>query len=119
MVGFSWLFLTDHCGATNMEPDRLPIRLSHNLDGRKFKWLWAKYVRATRDTAHCTGCLLGPYSHRLSGHNSELRTQGELVLDEEPPGTYGAVYICGVARQGYSRKQNYAHNLHAAIVPAA
>jgi len=43
----------------------------------------------------------------------------ELALDERPLADYRAIYICGVARDGYHRKPktNYPHNLHAVIIP--
>lgn len=38
-------------------------------------------------------------------------------MDEQRLGSYHAVYICGVSKQGYSRKTNYPHNVHVAIWP--
>lgn len=94
-----------------------PIVLEHNLDPQRFMWLWAKYVRGVNDQKHCTNSLLGKYSHRLGGHNTDLQSTVRLVLDEFPPGTISAVYICGVAKQGYRNHENYPHNLHATILP--
>ncbi len=93
------------------------VKLFHNLDGAAFMWLWSKYVRAINDKKHCTACLRGPYSKRLSRHNPELLAKGELILDEVLPEEFKAIYICGVARKGYSVKKNYPYNLHAAILP--
>ena len=38
-------------------------------------------------------------------------------MDEYPPDSYQAIYICGVAKEGYANKKNYEHNVHAAISP--
>jgi hypothetical protein len=94
------------------------IIIEHNLDPARFMWLWAKYVRGVNETKHCTSCLRGWYSKRLSAHNPELRETARLVLDERDPSEFFALYICGVAKQGYSRRLNYPHNLHAAMLPA-
>ena len=93
------------------------ITLHHNLIPSSFVWLWAKYVRGIRDTHHCTNALIGPYSRRLSRHNPDLASTSILVLDEVPLDRFVAIYICGVAAQGYRTKANYPHNLHAAIQP--
>ena len=82
-------------------------------------WLWAKYVRAVNDEQHCQASLRGPYSKRLSGHNTDLPKQATLMLDEVGQSEFRAIYICGVARKGYSAKKNYPFNLHAAILPKA
>lgn len=84
----------------------------------RFVWLWMKYVRGVNLKHHCTNCLRGPYGKRLSKHNKELGSTPTLVLDEQPLDRYRSIYICGVAQQGYRRKENYPHNLHTAILPA-
>ncbi len=94
------------------------VILHHNLDPRKFVFLWMKYVRGVNLKHHCTNCLRGPYGKKLSKHNAELISSTRLVLDEQPTGSYEALYICGVAQQGYRQKENYPHNLHAAVLPA-
>jgi len=94
-----------------------PIKLVHNLTGDKFVWLWAKYVSGVNDQYHCTNCIRGPYSKMLSKHNPDLPAQREIVLDEVDPNRFKAIYICGVSNNGYSRKANYDHNLHAAVLP--
>ena len=33
------------------------IKIKHNLDANKFKWLWCKYVQAGNDEKHCTNSL--------------------------------------------------------------
>jgi hypothetical protein len=38
-------------------------------------------------------------------------------LDEEPEGSFYAIYLCGVSKTGYRRHENYSHNVHAAIQP--
>jgi hypothetical protein len=95
--------------------ERPPILLRHNLDPRKFVWLWAKYVTGVNLSKHCTNALRGPYSKLLSAHNDSLLESTILRLGERPLGSFCAIYICGVAKKGYSRKANYPHNLHAAI----
>ena len=94
-----------------------PIQLTHNLDGTKFMWLWAKYVRGFNDAQHCTNSLAGRYSKILSKNNPQLPSLRSLTLGEEPSG-WSAIYICGVSKAGYSSKKNYPHNLHAAVIPA-
>lgn len=93
------------------------IEIAHNLEPREFVWLWAKYVRGFNPKHHCTNSIRGRYSHKLSKHNKELTTCGAIVMDECDPASYGAIYICGVAKLGYSKKTNYDHNLHVAISP--
>jgi hypothetical protein len=95
------------------------IEVFHNLDPSKFVWLWAKYVTGLNDCHHCTNSIRGRYSKTFSKHNPDFSTQSPLLLDEAPPGTFRAIYICGVSKFGYSAKRNYIHNLHAAILPEA
>ncbi len=97
--------------------DPAAVRLTHNLDSRSFVWLWAKYVHAVNDHYHCTNCIRGPYSKRLSKHNPALEKRREITFDEVPSDRFKAIYICGVARKGYAVKKNYPLNLHAAILP--
>jgi len=79
-------------------------------------WLWAKYVFGFNDRYHCTNCLRGRYSHRFSkSKNPHLATELEVTFDEHRG--HHAIYICGVARSGYSSKKNYEHNVHLAIAP--
>ena len=35
------------------------IKIKHNLDANKFKWLWCKYVQSGNDEKHCTNSLKG------------------------------------------------------------
>ena len=98
------------------------IKIKHNFDETKFKWLWAKYVRAGNIEKHCTACLKGPYSKKFSStSNKDLLSQPELVMDEVPDGLYEAIYFCGVLKKGYLNKNplknNYPHNVHLAIRP--
>ncbi len=80
-------------------------------------WLWAKYVVGFNEKYHCTNCLRGRYSHRFSkARNPLLAQEREIALDEHDG--HQAIYICGVARKGYSMKKNYEHNVHLAIVPS-
>lgn len=41
-----------------------------------------------------------------------------ITFDEQPQGSFRAIYICGVFKQGFSTKKNYPHNVHCAIIPA-
>ena len=92
------------------------IEIEHNLLPERFNWLWMKYVNGVNDKKHCTNCLRGRYGKLLSKHNPDLGSSPCLQLDEQPAGTYQAIYICGVIKKGYPRT-NYVHNLHTAIKP--
>ena len=93
------------------------IEITHNLEPRDFIWLWAKYVTGFNPKYHCTNSIRGRYSRKLSKHNKELGALEVIIMDEYPVDSYEAIYICGVAKQGYAKKKNYEHNLHAAIRP--
>jgi hypothetical protein len=93
------------------------IEIVQNFDPRAFVWLWAKYVRGFNPKYHCTNSILGKYSCKFSKHNKDLTTSEVIVMDECPPDSYRAIYICGVAKDGYAKKKNYEHNVHAAICP--
>lgn len=95
------------------------IEIVHNFDPDQFVWLWAKYVRGFNEKYHCTNSIRGPYSQKFSRHNPEFVSSAAIVMDEQPVGSYRAVYICGVSKLGYSRKANYPHNVHVAIRPEA
>jgi hypothetical protein len=107
----------------------LPIVIRHNLNPNEFMWLWAKYVQKPNLTKHCTACLVScpvatssgkksPYSQRFSkASNPQLASAHRIVMDECEPGSFEAVYLCGVSSKGYRSKRNYTHNFHAAIVP--
>ena len=94
------------------------VVIHHNLDPNAFVWLWMKYVREANDSQHCTNVLRGRYSKKLSKHNAALGRSESIVCDEYPSTTYKALYLCGVAKRGYSQKKNYPHNLHLPIEPA-
>jgi hypothetical protein len=94
------------------------VEIRHNLDGNMFVWLWMKYVTDINDTKHCTNSLYGPYSKKMSRHNPNLISDGFVICDEKPVGSYSALYICGVSQKGYRKKENYSHNLHVPILPA-
>lgn len=94
-----------------------PITIRHNFRPDDFMWLWAKYVVGFNERYHCTNCLRGPYSRRFSkARNPNLATEREITFDEHTG--HHAIYICGVARKGYSTKTNYDHNVHLAIRPS-
>lgn len=94
-----------------------PIIIRHNFTPDDFMWLWAKYVVGFNERYHCTNCLRGRYSHRFSKtRNPQLTNEHEITFDEHAG--HRAIYICGVARQGFSVKKNYEHNVHLAIIPS-
>ena len=94
-----------------------PVIIRHNFTPDDFMWLWAKYVVGFNDRYHCTNCLRGHYSARFSkAKNPRLAEEREITFDEHAG--HGAIYICGVARKGYSSKKNYEHNVHLAIRPS-
>lgn len=93
------------------------IRIKHNFDETKFKWLWAKYVKDGNIEKHCTACLKGSYSKIFSGtSNRDLLSQPVLIMNEVDDSQYKAIYFCGVNKKGYP-KSYYPHNVHFAIVP--
>lgn len=92
------------------------IRIKHNLDSSKFKWLWAKYVTAGNDKKHCTNCIKGKYSKKFSKHN-ETFNEDSIIEFDEVDSSFEAIYICGVISKGYHKKENYSHNVHVAIIP--
>ena len=98
------------------------IKIHHNFDETKFKWLWAKYVKAGNIEKHCAACLLGQYSKKFSGStNQKLLSKPVLKMDEFPEEGYEAIYFCGVIKKGYLNKHplrnNYSHNVHFAVIP--
>lgn len=93
------------------------IEIVHNFDPRQFMWLWAKYVVGFDERYHCTNSIRGRYSKKFSKNNPLFACTSSVLFDEEDWGSYQAIYICGVAKQGYRVKQNYPHNVHAAMVP--
>jgi hypothetical protein len=95
-----------------------PILIRHNFTPDAFMWLWAKYAVGFNERYHCTNCLRGRYSHRFSkARNPHLANDHEIIFDEHVG--HRAIYICGVAKQGYSTKTNYPHNVHLPIMPKA
>lgn len=95
---------------------RLPVIIRHNFSPKDFMWLWAKYVVGFNEKYHCTNCIRGRYSHRFSKSRNPLLAQEHQIAFDEHDG-HQAIYICGVARKGYSVKKNYPHNVHLAIRP--
>jgi hypothetical protein len=94
------------------------VVIRHNFEPSDFMWLWAKYVVGFNEQYHCTNCLRGRYSRRFSKARNPLLAQEHEIAFDEHDG-HRAIYICGVARQGYSTKTNYPHNVHIAIAPMA
>lgn len=98
------------------------ITIHHNFDETKFKWLWARYVKAGNIDKHCVNSIPGAYSKKFSGaSNHDLLSQPTLVMDEVEEGKYEAIYFCGVLKAGYLHKDplknNYPHNVHFAVRP--
>ncbi len=91
------------------------ITIKHNLDEKKFKWLWAKYVTGVNLNYHCTNSLKGRYSKKFSKLNPDFRKNNLVIFDEIAD--FKAIYICGVSSIGYSKKQNYPSNLHVVLIP--
>ncbi len=94
-----------------------PVIIRHNFTPDDFMWLWAKYVFGFNERYHCTNCLRGPYSARFSKTKNPRLAEDRTVVFDEHTG-HQAIYICGVARKGYSSKKNYEHNVHLAIGPS-
>ena len=93
------------------------IELTHNFDGKKFMWLYAKYAFGCNPAHHCTNAIRGRYSKRFSRLNPDFKAGQTLVLDEFPDLGWDAIYICGVSKNGYAKHENYPHNVHVAIIP--
>ena len=91
------------------------VKIKHNFDKNKFKWLWSKYVVGGNDKKHCTNCLKGKYSKKFSKHNENFNEENIIMFDEVE--SCKAIYICGVISKGYYKKSNYPHNVHIAIIP--
>jgi len=93
------------------------VEIVHNFDPNQFMWLWAKYVVGFNERYHCTNSIQGNYSRKFSKNNPRLAATSSVLFDELDWGSYGAIYVCGVSKRGYRKKQNYPHNVHAAILP--
>jgi hypothetical protein len=93
------------------------IEITHNFDPDRFMWLWAKYVTGFNEKHHCTNSIRGRYSKVFSKNNPEFRKTPALAMNEQPPGSFHTIYVCGVSKQGYSNRANYPHNVHAVIRP--
>lgn len=95
----------------------MPIKINHNFDGRKFKWLYAKYAFGCNPAHHCTNAIRGKYSKLFSRLNKDFIAKQTLLLDEYPSDSWDAIYICGVSANGYAQHKNYPHNVHAVLIP--
>lgn len=95
----------------------MAIELTHNFDGKRFKWLYAKYANGCNPAHHCTNAIRGKYSKRFSRLSQDFAPGKILVLDEFPQETWDAIYICGVSANGYTKHENYPHNVHVALIP--
>ncbi len=99
------------------------VTIRHNIDPTKFKCFWTKYVREGALNQHCAACVHGSWSKKFStSFNSPNPTEPvpfapTITFDEQPEGSYKAIYVCGVFKQGFSTKKNYPHNVHLAIIP--
>ena len=94
------------------------ITIKHNFDGKKFKWLYAKYAFGANPKHHCTNAIRGKYSKKFNRNNPQFAPNQEIVLDECKEIGWDAIYICGVSAKGYAKHENYPHNVHVAIIPA-
>lgn len=94
------------------------IKISHNFDGKKFKWLYAKYAYGANPNHHCTNAIKGKYSKKFSRNNKAFVPEQTIVLDEYKELGWDAIYICGVSTKGYAKHENYPHNVHVVILPA-
>lgn len=94
------------------------IKISHNFDSKKFKWLYAKYAYGANPNHHCTNAIKGKYSKKFSRNNKAFVPEQTIVLDEYKELGWDAIYICGVSTKGYAKHENYPHNVHVAILPA-
>lgn len=94
------------------------IKIGHNFDGKKFKWLYAKYAYGANPNHHCTNAIKGKYSKKFSRNNKAFVPEQTIVLDEYKELGWDAIYICGVSTKGYAKHENYPHNVHVAILPA-
>ena len=72
------------------------IKIKHNLDADKFKWLWCKYVQAGNDEKHCTNSLKGKYSKKFSKHNENFNNETTIIFDEQPEDSF--IYVELLAR---------------------
>ena len=95
-----------------------PIKITHNFDPKKFMWLYAKYAYGVNPRQHCTNAIRGKYSKKFSRNNPEFANMTTIIMDEFPEIGWDAIYICGVSAKGYSKHQNYPHNVHIAVLPA-
>lgn len=93
------------------------VEIVHNFEPKQFLWLWAKYVVGFNENHHCTNSIRGHYSKKFSKNNRSFAANSSVLFDELDWGSYQAIYVCGVSRLGYRKKQNYPHNVHAAILP--
>lgn len=88
------------------------VKIKHNIDEKKFSYLWAKYVRSGNLNNHCAKCLNGTWSRKFSGfNNNDLLSQPELTMDEVDVQKYKALYFCGGSKMGYP------HNVHFIVIP--
>lgn len=94
-----------------------PIILTHNFDGRKFKWLYAKYAYGANPMQHCTNAIRGKYSKKFNRNNPDFHSGQTIIMDEFPELGWDAIYICGVSAKGYTKHENYPHNVHVAVIP--
>lgn len=101
-----------------MNNNSTAIKLTHNFDGRRFKWLYAKYAYGANPKQHCTNAIRGKYSKKFTRNNPEFQPNQTITMDEYPDLGWDAIYICGVSTKGYSKHENYPHNVHIAVIPA-
>ena len=91
------------------------ITIKHNIDSKRFSTLWAKYVRTPNILQHCQNCIHGPYSKKFGLKNPNFNNETTMTFDETD--NYQAIYFCGISKKDASKRMNYPHNLHFAIIP--
>jgi hypothetical protein len=78
-----------------------------------FRFLWAVYVTGFVPTQHCKKCLRGPTSSRTS---PQIELRKHFAFDEQSPGSFDYIYICGVSNP-YQWRNSF--HLPFRVVPGA
>ena len=84
---------------------------------KKFVFLWAKYAIGINEKYEGANAVRGRYSRLFNKSNPNLATSQQIIFNEQPREYYQAIYLCGISANGYRKKINYPHNLHAPLLP--
>lgn len=97
-----------------------PIIMTHNFEKKKFAKLFGMYTWGTNPYDHCNRSLKKCFSKNFNINNPDFENNHTVILDEYPDRQWDAIYICGVRKGYWSKKQDevYPHNVHFAIIPA-